>query len=169
MRNILFIALAGVLFWVGRTIYFKPKYIYGQDLPEMVLPLINGDTLTTADLQGHVVLLDFWGSWCGPCRKESPELVKLYKEYTLGKKSKYDFRILSIGVETKASRWKSAIQNDGLAWDWHYTSLERFKDPIVQEFGVREIPTKFLINTEGMIVAVNPTFEEIRNYLEGRS
>ncbi len=155
------------LFLLGRYFYFKPNYVYGEDLPHFELTLKDGTTLTTADLEGHYVLVDFWGSWCGPCRQESPDLVKLYKEYN-GRSftNATDFQILSIAIETDRKRWHSAIEKDGYEWPWHYSSLTRFKDLLADEFGVKQIPTKFLINPEGVIIAVNPSFSDIRAILD---
>ncbi|MDX1686144.1 MAG: TlpA disulfide reductase family protein [Saprospiraceae bacterium] len=166
MRTFIILVVGVALFWMARYFYFKPSYIYGEQLPDFEVELLSGSTLETKDLEGHVVLIDFWGSWCGPCRKEAPELVKLYDDYN---DKPMDFEIFAIGIETDRSRWLNAIEKDGLDWPWHYSSVSRFKDPLASEFGVRQIPTKFLIDEKGMIVAVDPTLEEVRSYLEERS
>lgn len=164
MRSAFFVLIAGALFWAGQQIYYKPKYIYGQDIPKFSVELMSGKTLKTADLEGKYVLIDFWGSWCGPCRKESPELVALYKDFGRSNPD-VPFEIFSIGIETRQHRWEKAIDADQLNWPWHYSSFKRFKDPLAKEFGIKEIPTKFLVDPKGMIIGVNPTFEDIRSTL----
>lgn len=169
MSNWIYIALAIALFFMARYFYFNPNYVYGENLPPIEVELIDGGRLDQESLKGNIVLIDFWGSWCGPCRRESPDLVKLYKDYHLKKyQNANHFEIFSIAIETDKRRWKAAIQKDGLIWPWHYSSLSRFDDPLAQEFGVRQIPSKFLVDENGMIISVNPTFEEIRRILDDR-
>lgn len=168
MQKLLYVLVGVALFLMIRYFYFKPSYVYGEQLPDFQIELIDGQDLTKGDLEGHTVLIDFWGSWCGPCRKESPELVKLYDDFKNKKIAGGKFEILGIGIETKDYRWKQAIEKDGLNWPWHYSSFMRFDDPLAKEFGIRQIPTKFLVNEKGMIVAVNPGFDEIRAYLTER-
>jgi thiol-disulfide isomerase/thioredoxin len=169
MKQVLFFAIAGALFFLGRYFYFKPNYVYGESLPAFEVQILDGSILDKKSLTNNIVLLDFWGSWCGPCRQQSPSLVKLYDAYH---DQSYDgpdnFEILSIGIETSKDRWLAAIRRDGKHWPWHYSSFQRFEDELAEEFGVREIPTKFLIDEKGIIVGVNPKFEDIRNYLEKR-
>lgn len=146
--------------------YQLPGYNKGEKSPDFSATLLNGKDFKLSDLQGDVVLLDFWGSWCGPCRKENPELVKLYNEYESKKlKSGASFEIVSVAIETKADRCEKAIKKDGLRWPYHIVLLDRFKSPLAQQYKVREIPTKYLLDTNGEITMVNPSFEEIRQYL----
>ncbi len=156
------------LFFFGRYMYFKPSIDDGNTFPEMEIN-INGPEKGRADLNGNIVLVDFWGSWCGPCRKENPELVKLYSEYH---DKPYDkasnFEILSIGIETNEARWLRAIERDNLGWPWHYTSLKNFEEPLAKELRIRQIPTKLLLNEKGRVISVKPSFEEIRSYLNKR-
>ena len=169
MSKSIYVVIAIALFFLARYFYFAPNYVYGENLPPIEVELVDGGQLDSKSLQGNLVLIDFWGSWCGPCRKESPDLVKLYKDYHLRQfTGASNFEIFSIAIETDERRWKTAIQKDGLIWPWHYSSLSRFDDALAKEFGVRQIPTKFLIDENGMIISVNPTFEEIREILDER-
>ena len=169
MKKVLFLTMAGALFFLGRHFYFKPDYVYGESLPSFEIELLDGTTLDRSALSGKVVLLEFWGSWCGPCRRQSPELVQLYKDFhDVAFEGLDGFEILSIGIETDRQRWLSAIEKDGKFWKWHHASLDRFQGEMAREFGVLEIPTKFLINEKGIIVGVNPKFEDIRTYLAER-
>ena len=139
-----------------------PKYDPGQKAPDFSVPALHGDSLRLSDYAGQYVLLDFWASWCGPCRVESPELVNLYEQY-----KSTGFRILSIALDKSAESWKRAIEKDGLRWNDHGSHLRRMKDPVALLYGVREIPTKYLIDPKGYIIATNPTFAELRQTLDG--
>jgi thiol-disulfide isomerase/thioredoxin len=161
------IALGIIIYKVGSYLYFKPNYITGEKAPEFSTQLIDGSTFKLAEQKGSFVLLDFWGSWCGPCRKENPELVKFYNNYKgadLGNGE--GLKLLSIAIEKDENRWKQAIQADGLDWKYHTSDLKYFDNEIAKLYGVREIPTKFLLNPDGEIIAVNQSFDQMRNLLE---
>ncbi len=152
----------GINYW-----YRLPKYHDGEMAQPFTATLADGKSFKLHDLKGQYILLDFWGSWCGPCRRESPALVRLYAEFQ-GQtfKDATGFEIVSIAVETKKDRWMQAIQDDQLSWPYHISELKRFSGDIVTLYGVREIPTKYLIDAEGKIVMVNPSFEELYTYLD---
>ena len=160
---ILGIAVVGIL---GNYLYKKPKYAHGEVAPNFVNYLANGDSIQLSDFEGKMVLLDFWGSWCGPCREENPKLVKLYEKFN-GKKFKdfEDFEIISVGIETRKQRWLNAIKKDGLYWENHVSDFQRLNSKTAKLYGVREIPTKYLISPEGYIIGVNTPFEELDKIL----
>jgi len=161
MKNFLkYIWMVIPLFLVGKYLWKMPKYNPGKLAPEFSIPALDGATLNLSDYKGKMLLLDFWGSWCGPCRLESPNLVKVYNDY--GGKG---FEILSVALDKSEARWKNAIKKDGLNWPGHGSHLERMKDPVAIQYGVREIPTKYLIDEKGYIIATNPSFEEIDKIL----
>lgn len=165
--NIL-LGLAVVGFF-GYKVYIMPKFSDGEKVPGFTATLINGESFSLDDLNGQYVLLDFWGSWCGPCRKESPYLVKLHQDF-YGKSfsDASGFEIVSVAVETNEKRWKNAIIKDGLQWPHHIVQLDRFAGTIASQYGVKEIPTKYLLDTEGAVLMVNPTFKEITAFLQGK-
>ncbi len=171
MKKYIFPALLVLvgLVWLGRYMYFKPKYINGEVAPNFTMELIDGRKMELYDLKGNFVLLDFWGSWCGPCRADNPNLVKLYDEFN-GKRFKgaKNFEIVSIGLEMKESRWKAAIAKDKLRWPYHHADFNRMKSEIGGLYGVNEIPTKYLITPDGQIAGVNMTYEEIHGFLSER-
>lgn len=143
-----------------------PKYNDGEVAPNFVNYLANGDSIQLSDFKGKMVLLDFWGSWCGPCRQESPALVQLYNKFH-GKEFKNfdDFEIVSVGIETRKERWLGAIEKDGLYWKYHVSEFKRLKSKTALLYGVREIPTKYLINPKGNIIGVNLPFAELDKIL----
>jgi len=158
---------------IGRHLYFKPRFIHGEVAPDFKGTLPTGRVFQLTELRGNYVLLDFWGSWCGPCRAQNPELVALYAQH--GARTFMDgagFRIVSIGVERDPARWQQAIMQDGLSWSYHLLdksgSLHFFDGPIARLYKVRQVPTSFLINPEGKIMGVNPSVEEIDKMLSTR-
>lgn len=165
--NILLILL--VAGYIAYHFYKKPKYINGELAPIFTATMLDGSSFSLDDMKGKYVLLDFWGSWCGPCRRENPSLVSLYKAYH-GKKYKdaVDFEIVSVAIESDDMRMKKAIANDKLIWPHHIPQLDRFESPIVKMYGVKEIPTKYMINPEGYIMGVNQSVEEIDKLLRVR-
>lgn len=169
IKGILIVAALYGLFILGKYLYFKPKYETGVTAPAFSFTSLDGKSLNLKSFEGQYVLLDFWGSWCAPCRKQSPSLVNLYDKFN-GKtfKDANQFDIISVAIETNEKSWKRAIEKDNLHWSNHFTENKRFKSEIAQLYGVKEIPTKYLINPKGKIVAVNPTFEFIHDFLDKR-
>ncbi|MEM9990197.1 MAG: TlpA disulfide reductase family protein [Bacteroidota bacterium] len=163
------IIIAVMAFFVGRKFYFTPNFVNGETAVNFTGTLPNGETMQLTDLSGKYVLLDFWGSWCGPCRAENPKLVELYQKFN-GKTFRRadDFEIVSVGIETDKKRWMKAIDKDNLYWKYHVSELDRFNSKIAELYGVREIPTKFLLNEKGVIVGVNQSVEQMTTYLEGQ-
>jgi len=170
MNKILNILL--VLLVIGYAAYYfykKPKYINGEIAPQFSAQMIDGTEFSLSDMKGKYVLLDFWGSWCGPCRAENPSIVNLYDQFN-GKTftDASGFEVVSVAIERDEKRMKKAIAKDGLKWKYHIPQLDRFKSPIVIQYGVNEIPTKYLINPDGYIMGVNQTAMEIERLLRER-
>lgn len=136
--------------------YRRPKYNTDELAPDFTTTLLDGSSFSLSDLQGQYVLLDFWGSWCGPCRRENPRLVELYEEH--GDRS---FSIVSVAIERHEASMRSAIQKDALNWKHHIPQLQRFDSPVPILYGVKEIPTTYLIDPEGKIIGVNLRTAEI--------
>lgn len=128
----------------------RPK---GQ-MDDISLPDPNGNVRTLSDLQGKVVLVDFWASWCGPCRRENPNLVRMYQEY----KDK-GFDIYSVSLDglpqqrNPKQEWITAIQQDGLVWENHVSDLQGWQSVVTSDFGVNSIPFTLLVDKDGSIIA----------------
>jgi len=119
----------------------------GGQAPDFTLNTPEGQALSLKDLRGKVVMLDFWASWCGPCRKENPHVVKLFNKY----KDK-GFDILGISLDSKKERWVQAIKKDQLTWH-HVSDLKGWQNKVAQAYGVRSIPQTILLDREGKIIA----------------
>ena len=116
--------------------------------PNFALLDVNGKAVKLSDFRGNLVLIDFWASWCGPCRQESPNMVKLYNTY----KNK-NFTILSVSLDEDPAKWKEAIQRDGLVWKTHVSDLRGWKSGMPQLYGFDGIPYTVLVNPDGKIIA----------------
>ncbi|MEZ4987730.1 MAG: TlpA disulfide reductase family protein [Saprospiraceae bacterium] len=152
------LVLAAVL--LGRYLYFMPKYTNGKPAPEFEATLLDGSAFRLSDLKGQYILLDFWGSWCGPCRKQNPAIVDLYRNFHQEAfQDGEGFVVVNVGVETDSTRWQNAIVQDNLHWPYHVMdlsgSLRFFNGAISSLYGVRSVPTSYLINPKGEIIGVN--------------
>ena len=100
-----------------------------------------------SDLRGKVVLIDFWASWCGPCRRENPNVTRIYSQY-----HDKGFEIFSVSLDSDAASWKRAIESDKLVWPNHVSDLKKWQSQAAAIYGVRSIPSTFLLDKEGRIV-----------------
>lgn len=122
----------------------------GEIAPNIILTDVNGARKSLYEMRGKVVLLDFWASWCGPCRGENPNVVRAYQEY----KDK-GFTVFSVSLDTNKEAWLTAIQKDGLVWPNHVSDLKGWSTEPAKEYSVRGIPMTYLIDKNGYVVATN--------------
>ncbi len=120
----------------------------GSAAPEIDLPGIDGKNRKLSSLKGKVVLIDFWASWCGPCRKENPNVIKAYQKY-----HPKGFEIFSVSLDNNADKWKEAIKTDGLIWPDHVSDLKGWQTVTTQTYQYNSIPFTVLIDKEGKIIA----------------
>jgi peroxiredoxin len=121
----------------------------GAIAPEIELPDQHGNLLSLSSLRGKYVLIDFWAAWCGPCRRENPNVVKLYNKY-----KGPDFEIFGVSLDRKKEDWIQAIQDDGLMWK-HVSDLQYFNSEAARDYSIDAIPATYLIDKEGKIIGKN--------------
>jgi thiol-disulfide isomerase/thioredoxin len=134
----------------------------GAMAPDLAFENPEGKVLKLSDLRGKVVLLDFWASWCGPCRKENPNVVQTYKKY-----HDQGFEVYSVSLDRDKASWLKAIEADGLVWSNHVSDLGFWQSQAAKIYGVSSIPATFLIDKEGKIIAKNLRGAALENALKG--
>ncbi len=165
MKRSIFLIFCVVILAI--LIYFKmrtPATNQGKKAPNFEAVLMDGSTFKLSDLKGKYVLLDFWGSWCPPCRRDNPNLVALYDRY-----NSQGLEIVSVALEKNDKTWKKAIAKDGLRWPYHIMRTSRLvaTDALALKYQVTDLPTKYLINPQGHIVGVNLSNEEVAKVMAG--
>jgi peroxiredoxin len=129
----------------------------GQTAADLSLPDLNGKLVSLSDLKGKVVLIDFWASWCGPCRHNNPHLVKLYNKYH-GK----GLEIYGVSLDENMNNWKKAVHHDKLAWI-QVIDDKGWEAPSASSYGVDMIPSSFLIDRRGVIRTINAEGPELES------
>lgn len=139
--------------------YRMPRFSAGDKAPDFTVTLLDNKPVKLSDFRGKYVLLQFWGSWCGPCRRENPSLVNMYNKY-----HEKGFEILSIGLEGDRRQWLNALEHDDMTWTTQAMESYQFDGPVTKQYNIKSIPATFLINPEGRIMGVNLQPEYI-NYM----
>lgn len=128
--------------------------------PYFKIKNLNGEEIVLSNYVDKYILIDFWTSWCGPCRKEHPALKKLYAEF-----SNKNFVIISISLDDKRENWEAAVKKDALQWV-NISELKGFQSLTALGYGVQAIPANFLVNPNGVIIAKNSTPDELNKLLQ---
>lgn len=158
MSTIKKIVLIGIVLVSSYSLKAQPGY--GQAAYEVALPSVTGDTITLSSLKGKMVLLDFWASWCGPCRATNKKLVKLYPKY----KDK-GFEILSVSIDDNLKDWKKALEKDKIKW-LGVIDKGGWYAPTAMKYRIDAIPTSFLLDKNGRVVAMDPSPKELETILD---
>ena len=130
--------------------------VIGKPAPNFSAPSPEGKTISLKESLGKVTIIDFWASWCGPCRAENPNVVALYNEF-----HPQGLNIIGVSLDKDAAKWKEAIAKDGLIWP-HVSNLKFWEDPIAKQYNVQSIPATFILDEKGNIVAKDLRGEELR-------
>jgi peroxiredoxin len=162
---------AGIFIWfVAQRINQESDLINGKPAIDFKAVRLDGEVFELSDLKGNYVLLDFWASWCRPCRKNNPKLVKLYEQMSVAEfEDAEGFEIISIAIKDKIKTLEAAIEKDGLIWPYHVmdSSVQQKFDngQLAEKYGVQEIPSTFLIGPDGMIIGVDLSVRKIELFL----
>jgi peroxiredoxin len=138
----------------------QPAGLVNKPAPDFSLPDVNGNTVSLSSFKGKYVLVDFWASWCGPCRHENPNVVKAFEQL----KNK-NFTVLGVSLDKEKSSWIKAIKDDNLNWT-NVSDLKFWESIVVPMYGIQGIPYNVLINPEGVVIAENLRGEGLVQRLE---
>lgn len=129
----------------------------GKIAPDFTLQDPEGSLFSLHEIQCRLKIIDFWASWCKPCRMENPDLIALYNEF----QSK-GLEIISVSLDKDKAQWLEAIEEDGLLWQYHGSNLKGWKESIAADYNVRLIPSLFLLDNKNRILAINLRGEELK-------
>ncbi len=172
MKKIILLVLALIIgVWVYDYFLKPPQFKAGEVAPDFEAELISGAPFKLSDLRGNYVLLDFWGSWCGPCLKEIPDLKSFksrFAEVTFANDAK--LMIVSVALEKSDKFTRAIIEREELNWPHHIIDVRPvvMLSPIAQKYSVKELPSKFLINPAGEILATNLSYEHMAKILQSQ-
>lgn len=145
---------------ISQNVHASDKTTPGSMAPAFTLPDTTGNMVSLTSFKGQYVLIDFWASWCMPCRKENPYLKKAYSRYHIK-----GFEIIGISIDSDKRAWTKAIETDGLPWV-HVSDLKAGQGPVPDAYGVKSIPKNVLVDKSGKVIARNLRGEELENLLE---
>lgn len=140
----------------------------GMTAPEFTMPTVDGDTFNLSDLRGKVVLINFWASWCAPCRKKAPDLLKLHENY---QNEEFDngekgFEIVCVSLDRNQTGWENGIQKDQIDGLINVGDMNGWNCDAAKKYSIKRIPTMVLLDGNGEIVALNPDTKDLNKKLK---
>jgi peroxiredoxin len=139
-----------------KTLNALTTVVIGKEAPNFSAPNPEGKVISLKESLGKVTIIDFWASWCAPCRAENPNVVALYNE--LHEKG---LNIIGVSLDKDAAKWTAAIEKDGLTWN-QVSNLKFWQDPIAEQYNVKSIPATFILDAKGIIVARDLRGDELK-------